>query len=150
MKPLDMLVPGLWMQFDASAQGTHLCIPISTNKCTVQCMDEELYEEGYDSEGEVGLFMDAVHDVPHPEYHNEEAPGVDTEKQAAEGSEQSPAPYTLLSEANIKRMKVTDLRDELHKTKKSVKGKKDELMQWLIKFKDLPPDESAGGDQQID
>jgi len=47
-------------------------------------------------------------------------------------------------------MKATDLRDELHKRKKSMKGKKDELMQWLINFENLPPDESAGGDQQID
>ena len=128
-EPLDMLVSVLRMHFDASAQGTHLFIPIFTNICTVQCMDEELYEEGYDLEGEVGPFMDAVHDEPDPKYHNEETPGEDTEKQAAEGSVQAPAPYTLLSEADIKKIKVTDLRDELRKRKKSVKGKKDELMQ---------------------
>jgi len=65
-------------------------------------MDGELYEEGYDSEGEVGPFMEAIHDEPDPKYHNEETPGEDTEKQAAEGSEvQAPAPYTLLSEADI-------------------------------------------------
>ena len=145
-----MLVSVLRTQFDASAQGTHLCIPISTNVRSVQCMDEELYEEGYDLEGEVGPFMDTIHDEPGPKYHNEERPGEDTEKQAAEGSVQAPAPYTPLSEADIKKMKVTDLRDELHKRKKSVKGKKDELMQCLIDFKDLPADASAGGDQQID
>ena len=98
---LDMLVSVLRMQFDASAQGTHLCIPIFANICTVQCMDEELYEEGYDSEGEVGPFMDAIHDEPDPKYH-EETPGENTEKQAAEGSVQAPAPYTLLSEADVK------------------------------------------------
>ena len=61
--------------------------------------------------------------------------GEDTEKQAAEGSVQAPAPHTLLSEADIKKMKVTDLRDELHKRKKSVKGKKkrwtDAVAHWL-------------------
>ena len=85
-------------------------------------MDKELYEESYDSEGEVGP-------LPDPEYHNEETPGEDTKKQAAEGSVQASVFYTLLSEADIKKMKVTDLRDDMHKRKKSVKGKKDELMQ---------------------
>jgi hypothetical protein len=101
--------------FQTTINGTHLSVPVESEMRQFNCFDEEAHDAGYDSDGQLGPFFDAVADeVPFDEYEEEE-PGIIMASPPPVENNQAEAPPILLSDSEIRKMKVSELRDELKK-----------------------------------
>ena len=123
------------VQFELNNKGTHLSVPMFMTVPVIKCNSPELYEEGYDSAAEIGLFFDAVEDEEDPESYSEDTLQMND---AAPATNSEPS-YMPLLEEDIKKMKVTELKDELKKHKLSMNGNKGILMEHLLQAHNLPP-----------
>ena len=134
-------------KFSVEAVGIPTCTPARK----IKNLNEKSYEKGYDSDGEIGPFFDAV--------ENESRVGVEEEDhgfipdsmvtgQVTEGSPDEPVigvgqnenletrvepvkPDWLLSKEEIDALKVDDLKTEIKKRALVPKGKKPQLRQML-------------------
>jgi hypothetical protein len=99
--------------------GCYLSLPV-TRECRTLVVDEDMFEEGYDSDGQIGPFFDAVaHEVSFENYEedahqNDLVPVIQTEAQPV--MQEPPDPsfqvanlHTPLTESEIHKMKVKEL-----------------------------------------
>jgi hypothetical protein len=128
-------------RYQAASEGAYLSVPETIGLRAISCLNEDAHDMGYDSDGELGPFFDAVlHEVQWDDY--DEQPYVNIEEQPQDDT--APAPATAmappqLSESDIRRMKVAELRKELKSRRQSVNGAKDVLVQRLLACSHLPP-----------
>lgn len=47
-------------QLKVTEQGTYLSVPVSNAVRSLSCCDEEAFDDGYDSDGQLGPFYDAI------------------------------------------------------------------------------------------
>jgi len=131
--------------FQATNNGTHLSVPVENEMRQFSCFDEEAHDAGYDSDGQLGPFFDAVSDEAAFEEY-EEAGIIDSPPPPppinAGANAEAEAPPVLLSDSRIRAMKVSELRDELRKRKLSSNGLKADLVARLIQNAHLPTSSS--------
>jgi len=101
----------------------------------IQCNNPYLYEEGYDSAGEIGPFFDAVEDEEEPKSYSEDKLQIND---AVPATDSEPS-YMPPSEEDIKKIKVAELKDELKKHKLLMNGNKGILTEHLLQVHNLPP-----------
>lgn len=129
--------------YQVATDGAYLSVPESTGLRIIGCVNEDAHDLGYDSDGELGPFFDAVENEQAFEYYEEEAVGesahttppppplqVQPNNMAAPPRLSEEAPN--LSEEIIRAMKVPELRDALKSRNKAVRGNKDALIQRLL------------------
>jgi hypothetical protein len=125
--------------------GFNISVPTTVATRMISNIDEKTYRLGYDSDGEIGPFFDAVqHEM---EYDDECSSLVSTEpavanpaENASEGvpTEQTaraghaPPPPTIVSEEAIRMMTVPALKDELGRRGLSKSGVKAVLIERLL------------------
>jgi hypothetical protein len=132
--------------YQATNDGAYLTVPEGSGLRDISCLDEAAFELGYDSDGEIGPFFDAVEDEANWEEYNEQSRAVQEQPQ-----DDTPAPAVVaqaanppqLSETVIRGMKVTELRKELKSRHQSSNGVKDVLVQRLLLCMHLPPSNPA-------
>jgi hypothetical protein len=73
-KESEICVTVMHTSFERSEQGTYLSVPVSNDARALSCINEEAFDEGYDSDGQRGPFFDAVADKVEFEYYEEETP----------------------------------------------------------------------------
>lgn len=128
-----------------SPYGSNIGIPSSPKKKTLVAVVDEAGEEGYDTDGKLGPFFDGVQDEePLEEIMEEEigagiryevpvaAATIDANQGQNLGSDTA-STTPPLTQDNIEKMTVKDLRAELEKRGLSRKGLKKELADRLVK-----------------
>jgi len=154
--------------YHQTTDGAYLSVPETRELRGISCMDESAFEMGYDSDGELGPFFDAVLDEANWENYDEQpregeespqtdinppgqsqpenitAPPAPNQHQPAQSQPENntapPVPNQhQLSEAAVRAMKVAELRKELKSRHKSSNGVKDALIQRLLSCMHLPP-----------
>ena len=124
--------------YQAATDGTYLSVPETIGLRGINCLNEDAHDIGYDSDGEIGPFYDAVADEqPFEEYHEEPVGVGETAPPALAGNEAPNPPQ--LSESAIRGMKVAELRDALRERRQTVSGTKEVLVQRLLSCIHLPP-----------
>ena len=124
--------------YECNETGVALSVPQTTAQLQFNARDT--YRDGYDSDGELGPFFDAVMDEPSESEDEEELPTVGapspillpTDVQCEQT--QLPPPPPLLDEDAVKSMTVAQLKDELKKRKLTVNGVKQVLQERLLGF----------------
>ena len=113
-------------------------MPVTTQMHTSLNSNQLTYHDGYDSDGEVGPFYDAVANEldSEDEMYDEEEHGEPAVEaiQEDEGAPDTPS----LTEEDVNKMTVAQLKEELHKRKQSVNGKKEVLQGRLLGAIDAP------------
>jgi hypothetical protein len=100
--------------YQAATNGAYLSAPELIGLRSIACLNEDTHDLGYDSDGEMTPFLDAVeNEQPFEEYQDN----------AAAPPQQS--------ENIIRAMKVSELRNELRSRNKTVSNAKDVLIQRL-------------------
>ena len=101
-------------------------IPATPEQRSLTLFDESDNEDGYDSDGCIGPFFDAVKDEDDLINDDEVEVGVAIDAPIEAAAE------NILTEEEISKMKVVDLKEELKKRACSVRGRKQELVSRLI------------------
>jgi hypothetical protein len=119
--------------YQAATDGAYLTIPETVGLRGINCLNEDAHKNGYDSDGEMGPFFDAVtEEQQFEDYEEEPIFANETVPPPAPGppqlSEPAPGPPQL-SESVIRQMKVAKLRDALKKRHQMVSGTKEVLVQ---------------------
>jgi hypothetical protein len=124
--------------YQAASDGAYLSVPETIGLKNINCIDEDAHDLGYDSDGEIGPFFDAVAGEEQFEDYDEEVVGVMESIPPLQAQEDASTPPQL-SEVAIRGMKVAELRSELKNRKQTVSGTKEVLVQRLISCMHLPP-----------
>ena len=112
------------VNFDINEAGVALSVPVSTE--IPNGNDNYLtYHDGYDSNGECGPFFDAVEGekIWDSDSNDEEPPSPEAAVEEAPANPKAP----VLTEEEIKRMNVNQLKEALKVRKQSTNGKQDVL-----------------------
>jgi hypothetical protein len=143
------------VSYQQATDGAYLSVPKGSGLRGINCLDESAFELGYDSDGELGPFFDAVVDKANWEDYDEQPIEV-PEQPEQQPQDDTPAPVVVapaaippqLSETIIRGMKVAELRKELKIRHQSSNGVKDVLVQRLLSCMHLPPsnDMATGAD----
>ena len=121
------------VEYEVSDTGVVLSVPISSQLPYSNNNNEQTYQDGYDSDGEIGPFFDAVafqlddEDEVFDEEEHAPAPETTNENQQQE-TEVPPA----ASIPNFHLMTVAQLKEELRKRNLPVNGRKDVLLERLL------------------
>ena len=120
----EQMVSSRQVEYDMNAEGVALSMPVTAQMHTSSNSNQLTYYDGYDSDGKVGPFYDVVVNEldSEDEMCNEEEHG-EPDVKAIKEDEGAPDTQTL-TEEDIKKMTVAQLKEELHKRKQSVNGKK--------------------------
>ena len=102
---------------------TELGIPPIPDSPPLICMNESKNEKGYDSDGDMGLFYDAVYDEATLLCDNKS----DIVTELLEPAPDIPSLDTVLTHADIDKLKVVKLKEELKKRTCSIKVVRAEL-----------------------
>ena len=102
---------------------TELVLPPTPYSWPLICMNKREIEKGYDSDGEMSPFYDAFYYESPLLCDNEAEVGTNL----LEPAPQIPSPATVLTHADIKKLKVVGLKEELKKCAYSIKVVKAEL-----------------------
>lgn len=142
--------------YERILDGCYLSVPV-TKEVRTLVMDEELFDDGYDSDGQVGPFFDAVanevdfdsyeedaheHVPPVPVVQAEAMPPV---PEPLDPSSSAASSYTPLTQSEIWQMKVKELREALSAQKQRQTGNKSELVERLLQCMHLPPTTNLPG-----
>jgi hypothetical protein len=155
------LVSNQNVAYECNKTGVALSVPLTTAQLQFNARD--FYCDGYDSDGELGPFFDAVMDELSDTEDEEElptaggAPSILLLPTNALPSEQTqlPPPPPLLDEDAVKSMTVAQLKEELKKRKLAVNGVKQVLQDRLLGFlhnpnsNNLPSATPAAGGQNV-
>ena len=119
------MVSSRQVEYDMNAEGVALSVPVTTQMRMSLNSNQLTYHDGYDSDGEVGPFYDAVANEldSKDEMYDEEEHGEPV-VEAIQEDESTPDTPSL-TEEDINKMTVAQLKEELHKRKQSVNGKKE-------------------------
>jgi hypothetical protein len=101
-------------------------------------IDEEIFDSGYDSDGQLGPFFDAVAHEEDFEQYVETIHTIQPVPQPPEPLIEANA-YTPLLASDIRKMKVKELREELAARSQRQNGTKNELVERLLQCAHLPP-----------
>jgi hypothetical protein len=141
--------------FEQSDDGVQLSVPTTQSTRTIKNTDEGTYAMGYDSDGEVGPFFDAVvgemedydsedsscndyDEIPPPEDIGSPAP-AELDLPPPEEVELPSSIAPILTEDMIRQMTVAQLKTELEKRNKTKSGTKPILVARLIEAITNPP-----------
>jgi hypothetical protein len=127
--------------YQAATDGAYLSVPESIGLRNIACLNKDAHDLGYDSDGEIGPFFDAVAEEQPFEAYEEEVVGerVPTAPlPVLQAHQNNAAAPPQLSENIIRAMKVAELRNELKSRNKAVSGTKDVLIQRLLSSMNLP------------
>jgi hypothetical protein len=152
------------VSYQQTNDGAYLSVPEGHGLRGINCLDESAFELGYDSDGELGPFFDAVADEANWEDYDEVPREVsEPPEQPLPPQDDSPASVVVppavtnppqLSETVIRGMKVAELRNELKGRNQSSNGVKNVLVQRLLSCMHLPPSNNvatvADNNQQIE
>jgi len=125
--------------YEYNTNGVALSVP-NASAVHVEFNARDSYRDGYDSDGKLGPFFDAVMDEGTDESDDDEelptasAAPLPREATNTAGEEPQPAPVPLLDEDSVKVMNVAQLKDELRKRKLTVNGVKQVLQERLLSF----------------
>ena len=106
---------------------TELVLPPTPYSWPMICMNKRESDKGYDIDGEMSPFYDAVYYEAPLLCDNEAEVGTNLLEPAPE----IPSPATVLTHYDIKKLKVLGLKEELKKRACSIKGVKEELKMHL-------------------
>lgn len=129
--------------YQTATDGAYLSVPASNCLRIIGCVNEDAHDLGYDSDGELGPFFDAVDNEQAFEGYEEEAVGVSThttcpppplqvQPNSMAALPQLSEEIPNLSEEIIRAMKVPELRNALKSRNQAVRGNKDALIQRLL------------------
>ena len=93
-------------------------------------MNEDQNDAGYDSDGAIGPFFDAIHDEPPLHGPDEEEIGVGVTSKLPD----IPEPITMKIR-DVEKLKVIELKDTLKLRGRSAKGNKPALISHLLDAK---------------
>jgi hypothetical protein len=102
-------------------------------------LPKKAFDEGCDSDGQLGPFFDAVADECPFDDYDEETPELAIAPPASVTEVQNEEVYMLLSESEITSMSVKDLRNELKKWKQPVIAQKIEAKWNLLELDTANP-----------
>jgi len=119
----EQMVSSHQVEYDMNG-ATQMCMSSNSNQLT--------YHDGYDSDSKVGPFYDAVANEldSKDEMYDEEEHGEEPAVKAIQENEGASDTQSL-TEEDIKKMTVAQLKEELCKRKQSVNGKK-KVLQGLL------------------
>jgi hypothetical protein len=122
------------VEYDTTSNGVLLSVPVTSDLPQANRANCSQYQEGYDSDGEIGPFFDAIENqrYDNDEIFNEEEPERAEENIVNEESEMQQADEPMANLPNYHTMTVAQLKDELRKRNLSVNGRKEVLIQRLL------------------
>ena len=90
---------------------TELGLPSTPDSRQLICMNESENQKGYNSDGKMGLFYDEFYDEEPLLCYNE----VEVGNKLLEPAPEIPSPAKVLTHADIDKLKVVELKEELKK-----------------------------------
>ena len=103
-----------------SLSAIELGLPPTPDSRQLICMNESENDKGCDRNGEMGPFYDAFYDEASLLCDNE----VELGTEILEPAPEIPSPATVLTHADIDKLKVVDIKEELKKCAVGIKGVK--------------------------
>jgi hypothetical protein len=136
------------VNYECNETGIALSVPVATAQLTFNARDS--YGHGYDSDGELGPFYDAVFDEPSESKEEEElasnVPLTNVPTPAVPNDSEHAEPSPTLDEDTVKRLTISQLKDELRKQKLTVNGVKLVLQNRLLAFFSNPSSKYLPGE----
>jgi hypothetical protein len=142
------------VEFQQTEGGVFISVPVETTATMggIKNLNEETYCLGYDSDGELGPFFDAVADEKWDSDSDDDEesvflmtpptppdqPAPPTIESTVDANQPIAAAAASLTEVEVKAMNVSQLKEELKKRSKSTNGKKSVLTERLLACLNAP------------
>jgi hypothetical protein len=131
------------VEYDVTDTGIMLSVPVTSEIPYAKNNNCNTYQEGYDSDGEVGPFFDAIanqKDDDDEEFDEDEHTPV-LEEASSNNQQQENEVTPVVNSTDLQKMTAAQLKDELRKRNLAVNGRKEVLIQRLLA--PAPPATSA-------